>query len=388
MSKTHIEHLEDLLVRGNTEIIDYFENTISRILRGDTDFSSLSVKWDGAPGFICASDFNGQTIVATKSFFNKNKLYATTEEDVLDLYGDTPELCKKMQALLKYVANLRIPHNQLWKGDFLFFKEDDVKNTYIDGKPYVIFKQNTLTYGIDAYNPLADRILNSEIGVVFHACYEGENIDNLNYIGTANVNTLVNLPQVFAVDARVPYDVSITLKSFPKLEDLLREVSWNIRDIESFAKRVSNTPELPERLLEFRAFNVRNGNEHLDIDSFIDFINNYYNSIAVTKKKEQTKEKYYELRDYLVSWVNAYYMNMDALFKVQDNLIVLKAIVIKLLDNACVFKTFIEDEYHEYISTSQEGYVYTTYKGEQVKIVNRLEFSRNNAMRSPYNKHK
>ena len=184
---THMTHIEELPLFGK-DALRLAVKTLQDVyaaLRGDSTSSRITLKWDGSPSCVVASDFRGQSFVATKGFFSKEPKYATTQEEVQDLFGHAPELAEKMSMLLKYAPMLGVPGGQVWQGDFLFSK-GDLEKQVIDGEACIIFHPNTIVYAIPSKDPLARRILNSEFGVVWHTRYTGDSIPDLKKIGRAS----------------------------------------------------------------------------------------------------------------------------------------------------------------------------------------------------------
>ena len=121
MPNTHLEHPEELILTGETWVLDALANP-----------QNVSLKIDGAPAIVWGfHPHNGQFFVGTKSVFNKIKIkIAYTHEDVLTHYGHSSNLCRILCACLDSLP--RVPG--IFQGDFIGFGGSDT------------YTPNTLTY--------------------------------------------------------------------------------------------------------------------------------------------------------------------------------------------------------------------------------------------------
>ena len=172
----HMEHLEDGILNGGVdgtrEVINYLRALRDMLAGKSTSKVNVSVKWDGAPAIFAGIDPSDKKFfVAKKGIFNKNpKIYKTNKEIDDDNRGKR-ELAIKLKEALKYLPALGI--KGVVQGDFLYSKKD-IKTTTIDGESYITFHPNTIVYAIPSKSKLARKILQSDIGVVWHTTYRGK----------------------------------------------------------------------------------------------------------------------------------------------------------------------------------------------------------------------
>jgi len=120
MTKTHIEHPEDLLLTGDLKVFDLLY-----------DRAHISMKMDGMSLVWGTNPANGKFFVCTKAAFNKKKIrLCYTQEDVLTHFGHQMEVVDILSRCLKYLPRT----GKIYWGDWLGFGKTDV------------FTQNTLTY--------------------------------------------------------------------------------------------------------------------------------------------------------------------------------------------------------------------------------------------------
>ena len=105
----HLEHPEDLVLTGNLWVLESLYEEAEHI----------SVKMDGAPAIVWGIDpATGDEFIGTKSVFNKRKIkVAYSPEDIIELYGDKPELAAVLLACWKCLPFTK----GIIQGDFLGF---------------------------------------------------------------------------------------------------------------------------------------------------------------------------------------------------------------------------------------------------------------------------
>ena len=121
MPNTHLEHPEELILTGETWVLDALQSP-----------KAASLKIDGAPAIVWGfHPHNGRFFVGTKSVFNKVKIkIAYTQSDVIEFYGHSSNLCRILSACLDALP--RVPG--IFQGDFIGFGGSDT------------YTPNTLTY--------------------------------------------------------------------------------------------------------------------------------------------------------------------------------------------------------------------------------------------------
>jgi hypothetical protein len=120
MSKTHLDHPEDLILTGDLSVIDALY-----------DKAFISMKMDGMSLVWGTNPANGKWFVSTKSAFNKKKIkLCYTQEDILNHFGHQIEVVDILSHCLKYLPRT----GKIYWGDWLGFGKTDT------------LTQNTLTY--------------------------------------------------------------------------------------------------------------------------------------------------------------------------------------------------------------------------------------------------
>ena len=164
----HLEHPEDLVLTGNLWVLESLYEEAEHI----------SVKMDGAPAIVWGIDpATGDEFIGTKSVFNKRKIkVAYSPEDIIELYGDKPELAAVLLACWKYLPFTK----GIIQGDFLGF-----------GCGIDTLKPNTIEY-------VFPEAIQEKIVVAPHTYYEGSTMDEVavNITKSASIKDTVAFPIV------------------------------------------------------------------------------------------------------------------------------------------------------------------------------------------------
>lgn len=377
---THMTHIEELPLFGK-DALRLAVKTLHDVyaaLRGDSTSSRITLKWDGSPSCVVASDFRGQSFVATKGFFSKEPKYATTQEEVQDLFGHAPELAEKMSMLLKYAPMLGVPRGQVWQGDFLFSK-GDLEKQVIDGEACIIFHPNTIVYAIPSKDPLARRILNSEFGVVWHTRYTGDSIPDLKISFDVSVDELSNIPSIFQTDVNISTSsATLSPEESNAISSRMSSIEKMAPVVESSLNTLLSNGNLSLYLTTYRNAIIREGSESVDFDHLIEWVKDRYDKAIATKKQAKTQEAYARKRDEELAWMQAHAGEIKNLIAFEELIKDAKELFIKKLNTLGSFKTLINSLDKGYIPASQEGFAVSDQEGNITKLVSRLEFSRNN----------
>ena len=121
---THLEHPEDLILTGETWVLDSFYQE-----------ATISQKIDGAPAIVFGTHpQTGKFFVSTKSAFNKKKFkFCYTLQDIDRHFGHIPEVANILLVSWLYLPRV----DGVYQGDFIGFGGTDT------------YKPNTLTYKFD-----------------------------------------------------------------------------------------------------------------------------------------------------------------------------------------------------------------------------------------------
>lgn len=384
---THMEHAEDLVlnagVAGARMAINYFQG-VRDMLAGHTKKPmSITVKWDGAPAVFAGVDpADGKFFVAKKGIFNKNpKVYKTPADVDADTSGD---LATKLKAALKYFADLGI--EGVVQGDLLY-THDTIDHTEIDGEEYITFQPNTIVYTVPAKSKLAQQILRSKIGVVWHTMYQGDSFETMKATFGKDISKhLKQVTSVWHTDATfkdVSGSATFTEHDTRALTAILSNAGKLFNSIPAAALNdISDNEELLIRVKTYNNSKVRAGerinNPASHVTGLMNYIHDYYQKAADKKKtpagKSTSIAKQKELLRYFTKHSKA---DIVKIFELMNLLVDAKHYIVDKLNTVRTLGTFLRTT-DGFRVTNPEGYVAIDHIGNAVKLVDRLEFSNAN----------
>ena len=377
-ANTHLTHLEELVLTQGSEGYEMAKSFLLELLKtlkgSSTSKIQTSVKWDGAPAiFAGVNPENGKFFVGTKSIFNKVPKINYTEEDIIKNHGHAPGLVDKLTKALKYLPALKIKN--ILQGDFMF---DDgmIDSVNIDGEPHYRFKPNTIVYAVPVNSKLGQQIGRSKFGIVFHTTYNS--LDSGASFG-ADVSGLRKTPGVWFDDAFFTDDTGIVTLT----EDEESEIVRLVKEADSVNESI-DYDNLPSAFLNIYINSEIKGGSFLEDPekSFNGFINWYSQRVQKkinSLKSEKGRQRASENAAQTLQSFNAKKEDIFNIFKVSRLLFEAKNIFIEKYNNA-VYNTkhFVDDGSGDLVASNPEGYVAVDHKGNGIKFVDRLEFSRAN----------
>ena len=381
-ANTHLTHLEELVLTqgqdGYNQAKSFLYELIKNLKGEDNTIKNVSVKWDGAPAiFTGINPNNGKFFVGTKSVFNVNPKINYTSQDIDTNHGHAAGLAKKLKLALQYLPAVGI--KGILQGDFMF-DSDDVKTEDIEGVSHYTFKPNTIRYAVEANSKIGKKILEAKIGIIFHTTYKDLSGGGASF--GADISGLSESSNVWFDDAYFKDDTGILLND--KEEAF---VSEKIKEADSLKVDYSALPDEISSRAKTNLLNtylnqeIRKGEFINDPSkSFETFVNWYKEKIekAVAKisPKNQDKKRA-ALTDKLKTFIGAK-DNVINLFKVSKLLSQAKNIFIAKYDKAVATKHFIDNGDGTLSVTKAEGFVAVDHTESGIKLVDRLEFSKNN----------
>jgi Family of unknown function (DUF6267) len=385
---THITHLEDVVMDDGPSGWHFALGTLKafgRMLDGGTVSKSLnvSVKWDGAPAIIFGPDpADGEFFVATKhGAFAKTPKLAKTHAQIDAFYESGVKVV--LHVALDYLSALR-PSNVL-QGDILY-TNDTLSDKEIGGQNFLTFQPNTIIYAVDAASAFGQRIAASDIGIVIHTQYTGRSRTLADYRASAVTpsvfSQLKQSHNVVCLDAAYD-DVSGTATfTGEEKEDFMLALEL----IESAARSVSKSTyelvlsePLHGLIAIFLNAQVRENKSAWSVNDLIEWLGARMNKDKQAKKSEAGQKKVESEFAQLIGKVRAAKQQLANLAELHYSVTVAKNIVVRKLGQASRVSTFVKTA-EGFKVTGPEGFVAAARSGKVVKLVDRLEFSRNNFM--------
>lgn len=386
MKNTHLEHIEEEVfsngLRGIKKTVDTLESLFEMLSGNSRKSVKITIKWDGAPSIVCGIDpESGKFFVGTKSVFNREPKLNFTPADIDKNHPDSG-LNAKLKVALKYLPEIGI--TGVLQGDMLY-TQDDLKTESFDGESCISFTPNTITYAIPKDSVLGNIITSSKMGIVFHTAYTGSKITDLIANFSPNLKSLKMTKNVWFRDADYT-DVS-GAATFNAVES--SEIRRELAKLEQFAKKipakiineVAVNNELNSAIKKQNNKYVRMGQKVTNPRRFIQdlskSVEEKYNEEILKLKTEVGKQNKAKGRDKALATIN---LNIGGLIALVDFIACateVKTKIIHKLSKMNKTKTFMRTD-GGYKVTNPEGFVVIDNDGSAVKLVDRLEFSKNN----------
>ncbi len=381
---THLEHLEDEIInngyQGGINAVEFLKSLRNMLVGSSGRKVNVSVKWDGAPAVFCGvNPENGKFFVGSKSVFNVNPKINYTPADVRR--NHTGGLADKLIVALRELKKLNI--KGVVQGDFLY-TPDEIKTATIRGEKVITFTPNTITYAIPSDSNLANRILKSKMGIIFHTSYTGRKMTDLKANFGVNINRFSKTPAVFFDDAG--YKDTSGVATFTELESdqydsLLRMAAGSIsksKGVLDLMKRQTNLLSVGARLKIFFNDYIRRGQTIANVKKLQSNFRKYYAKVLndeISKRKTQSaKDRFNTQRDEGLKFIDRYENEIYFAIASYVTLQKTKNYLVNKMNQIKSIGTFIQRG-NGFEVTNPEGYVAVDRLGRAVKLVDRLEFS-------------
>jgi hypothetical protein len=382
----HLEHLEDNVlnagVSGAREAIEFLRS-LRNMLAGHTGSKlNVTTKWDGAPAiFVGTNPENGKFFVGTKSVFAKNAKLNYTDEDI-DENHPSEGLNKKLKLALAFLPKLNI--KGVLQGDMMFSKGDIEKET-IAGEEYIIFQPNTIVYAVPAKSKLAQAMLAAQVGVVFHTSYSGKTLETMKASYNIDIGRLSATKDVWFRDASftdASGSVTFTEEETAAITSILSNAGRVFQSIPALTlNRIAASDVFLTQIKTFNNTKVREGKKIADTrvhtQELINYVEAKLNKEILAAKKEDTKQKRIKEKNEVMRFYRSNAIQLKQIFDLMNLIVDAKLMVIRKLETIKSIGTFVRTD-DGFRITAPEGFVAVDHLGKALKLVDRLEFSRQN----------
>jgi hypothetical protein len=389
---THLEHLEDHIFNkgfeGAKEAINYL-SSLHEMLEGNSKSPiSMTTKWDGAPAIIAGRDpETGKFFVGTKGVFATRKPKINFTEKDIDENHPAEGLRDKLKLALRTLSKLN--WNTVAQGDMLFSKED-LQKTNVDGEEVLLFKPNTIVYAVPTNSDLAKEIASADMGIVWHTEYVGgPTLADTRAKFGFNADVLGKNKSVWHRDAIIKNLSGVVTFTKEESIDVLNAINSATAYMKSIDSSTFNWLEQGNELIgkEFLQQLKAHVNNNIRAGAFDEptkfaqgFVQKYIDFMQKKIDGYKTQAKQDEMTEKLVAGVKFIRKNLKSIVAVYDlylKIIEAKIKIIRKLEIIRQMPTFKETE-NGYEVTAEEGFVAVDRKGNALKLVDRLEFSKLN----------
>ncbi len=384
----HLEHLEDNVLNrgvvGARQAINFLQSLRNMLAGQSQNKINVTTKWDGAPAVICGiNPENGKFFVGTKSVFNKDGKLNYTDEDI-DRNHPNPGLNSKLKTALAFLPKLGF--NGILQGDLLFTK-GDIDKQVIDGTSYITFQPNTIVYAIPTGTIMARKMLDAQIGIVFHTSYSGRTIDTLKASFNIDIGHLKQTKDVWFRDASfvdASGTATFTQEETKRITSLLSEAGRTFQTIVPLTlNRIAASPTILMQIKTFNNTKVRAGQAITDTRKHVlelqKWVEDKLNKEVLAAKKEDTRMKRMTEKNDLMRFYRSNAVQLKLIFDLMNLIVEAKNIIVKKLESIkSSVDTFVKTD-DGFRVTGPEGFVAVDkLSGGALKLIDRLEFSQNN----------
>ena len=380
---THLEHLEDDIINrgavGGENAVNFLK-AVRNMLAGSGKGTNMTVKWDGAPAIICGiNPENGKFFVGTKSVFNKTPKINYTVRDINRNHSGV--VAKKLTVCLQNLSRLNI--KGILQGDLLF--TDDKKSISINGEKMLSFTPNTITYAVPQDSDIGRRIAKAKMGIVFHTSYSGKKMDSLSAsFGTVTGSSNRNI--FLASAAYKETAVMFSGSELSKFDAQIRMAEGSLRKaapiLNLMSKNISDDLSVGYRLKTYFNYYIKNSNSDMGKvavmqKQFRDYFESILQNEIDSRKTTKGKEKFIKAKKDGLQFIDR---NKQALYFAIASHITLgvaKNTLLQKMSQVQSIGNFIRTS-KGYRVTAPEGYVAVDKVAGAIKLVDRLEFSRQN----------
>ncbi|NBW34153.1 MAG: hypothetical protein EBR30_03880 [Cytophagia bacterium] len=387
-ANVHLEHLEDNVlnrgINGAREAVNFLRSLRDMLAGHAQSKTNVTTKWDGAPAVICGiNPDNGKFFVGTKSVFNKEPKLNYTDEDI-DRNHPGEGLNGKLKMALAYLPKLGI--KGILQGDMMFTK-GDIKRETIDGQQYIIFQPNTIVYAVPTNSVMAKKMLDAQLGIVFHTTYNGRTMDSLKASFNIDIGHLTSTKDVWFRDASfvdASGTVTFTEGETKKITDVLSNAGRVFQTINPpVLNRISTNETFNLYVKTFNNTKVRAGepikNTTQHTTELIKWIEDKLNKEILAAKKEDTKKKRIAEKTEIMRFFRSNAAQLKLIFDLMNLIVDAKVMIVRKLETIkSSVDTFVRTD-TGFKVTGPEGFVAVDrLTGGALKLVDRMEFSQQN----------
>ena len=388
---THLTHIEETIITdgadGAKNAINFLKEVRNMLSSNVRTGVNITTKWDGAPAIFCGIDpADGKFFVATKSVFNASPKLNKTSADIRKNHQGG--LVEKLEVALKELSKLGI--TGVIQGDMMYTKSDLSTKT-IEGTEYITFQPNTIVYAIPKNGPLGKFVQSTKMGIIFHTEYKGKTLETMKASFNINISKLRKTKTVWFDDATykdvsgtvtLTKDETETLNGYieriesllPKCEKYLDLMAENFDEKNQFA--------IPTNFKVHLNSYFRSTDDLPDSNTMVADFKNYWTTKLDKKiesvKSDAAKEKYIEIKKDGLNKIEKQTADLQNATLLYNYIMDAKNVLVQKLSKVKSIGTFLRTD-DGLKTTEPEGFVAVDrLKGNAVKLVNRLEFSRAN----------
>jgi len=275
----------------------------------------------------------------------------------------------------------------LWAG------KEDFKEAEIDGESYITFKPNTIVYAVPSNSDLSKQITAKQFGIVFHTEYKGgPTLADTRATFGFDSSGLGEATGVWHTDANIKDlsgTVTLTANESAEILNAIKQADAYLKNIDqdtfNFLDKGAEVIGEKVFLQQLKAHvnaNIKNAGEFeqnptVFAQSFVQKYIAYMEKEIAKVKTQKSIDSKTELMVQGVKFIKEHVPQIVAVYDLYLKLIEAKLVFLNKLKALQQIPTFVEKD-GGYEVTQEEGFVAVDRMGNAVKLVDRLDFSKNN----------
>jgi hypothetical protein len=366
---THLEHVEDMILHDDHRGYEYARDVLHAVhdrIQGKPTTAKPTIKFDGSPSILFGTHpETGKFFVGTKSALNpKNPTFNYTKEDLAKNYSDRPGLYNALSHALEHLPKVS-PRKGIYQGDLMYTGD----SVHEDDKQYH-FTPNTLMYSVDKDTPEGKKIKQSQMGIVVHTRYHGNDIKSMVAGFEPDLHNFKTHKDVNIIDPQIKVEKTIGGPDLSK--DFHKHMqAAEMAKLKAHPYLFKDTVGHKEHLKRYINNTVREGEKPTPM-GFKSFLMNAYSKESDKLKTSSGIEKKREQLLTHLQHIDNHHDRYQSILNIQHHLQQAKHVLIKGLDQTNIYKTSVDGK-----DVGGEGFV-VVHQGYPSKLVNRQEFSRTN----------
>ena len=377
---THSTHVEEKFIldgpKGLDASVEGLRCIVDEIGRGE--IPAVSTKIDGIALFFGWTDKG--FFVSNKSLFNKTPKIAYSNDEIKANWK--ADLFPMMSAALEYLPKVCPKDKCVYQGDFLFSNRT-LKSVKVAGVDSWAWHPNIIEYTVSKTSAIGKSVAKAKMGIVVHTRYTWDGI-NPKTLGVAEFGiskkNFKNSKDVFLIDtisnlSAQNGDVGFAKGDWDEIGSLLKDalamkskIDWDLLKDSGFSAL----------LLPYYNTFVKSGvipPVAARVEGFKAHVQEKMEKAVASRKTEKGQAAQRALYE---PYLDVPAKSLESIFLTMDMLTKVKLMVLDQLNRYALYKNFVVTRGGDYISPKDEGFVIVKSAGRGLKLVDRLEFSRNN----------
>jgi len=232
---------------------------------------------------------------------------------------------------------------------------------------------------------LAQAMTAAQIGVVFHTSYSGKTLESMKASFNIDIGHLKPTKDVWFRDASftdASGSVTFTEEETAAITSILSNAGRVFQSIPALTlNRIAASDVFLTQIKTFNNTKVREGKKIADTrvhtQELINYVEAKLNKEILAAKKEDTKQKRIKEKNEVMRFYRSNAIQLKLAFDLMNLIVDAKLMIIRKLETIKSIGTFVRTD-DGFRITAPEGFVAVDHLGKALKLVDRLEFSRQN----------